>query len=141
MLVNGGYYELHANYVEPMLSAWVRYLVEPLLAERCGISHGVTSVDDTVCKVSIYCRKVGNIVFINGTATPQKDLTAQTDVGILPEGFYNNDGNWIGVRASSTSGATNYYCKLVNNKIYLHGNVDTIKNGTPILITGTYIVG
>ena len=48
MLVNGGYYELHANYVEPMLSAWVRYLVEPLLAERCGISHGVTSVDDTV---------------------------------------------------------------------------------------------
>lgn len=45
-LLNGGYYDLRVDYVAPMLSAWIRYMVEPLLAERCGINHGTTAVDD-----------------------------------------------------------------------------------------------
>ena len=44
-LVNGGYYDLRVGYVAPMLSAWTRYMVEPLLAERCGLGHGTTAVD------------------------------------------------------------------------------------------------
>lgn len=47
-LVNGGYYDLRVGYVAPMLSAWIRYMVEPLLAERCGLSHSATAVDKQV---------------------------------------------------------------------------------------------
>lgn len=139
-----------SSYNDVMANAVEGYIPDALAVKEgfnqvndslATIKGSVTSVDDTVCKTSIYCKKFGDMVFINGTATPQKDLTEQTAVGILPEGFYISDGNWTGIRASSTSGASNYYCKIVNEKIYLHGNVDTIKNGTPILITGTYIVG
>ena len=35
-LINGGYYDLRVNYVVPMLSAWTRYIVEPIMVERCG---------------------------------------------------------------------------------------------------------
>ena len=45
-LLNGGYYDLRVDYVAPMLSAWIRYMVEPLLAERCGLDHGTMAVDD-----------------------------------------------------------------------------------------------
>ncbi|MBO7189527.1 MAG: hypothetical protein J6V55_02955 [Alistipes sp.] len=47
-LVNGGYYDLRVEYVAPMLSAWVRYMIEPLLAERCGLGHDTTTVDSRV---------------------------------------------------------------------------------------------
>lgn len=44
-LLAGAYVELRDEYVAPMLGAWVRYIVEPLLAERCGVDHGATAVD------------------------------------------------------------------------------------------------
>lgn len=47
-LINGGYYDLRVNYVAPMLSAWTRYIVEPLLAERCALGHGAVAVDKQV---------------------------------------------------------------------------------------------
>lgn len=47
-LLNGGYYDLRMDYVVPMVCAWTRYLVEPLLAERCGLDHGTTAVDKEV---------------------------------------------------------------------------------------------
>jgi hypothetical protein len=40
----GRYSELRSEYVVPMLCAWVRYVVEPLLAERCNYGRG-TAVD------------------------------------------------------------------------------------------------
>lgn len=44
-LLNSDYAELRDDYVAPMLGAWTRYIVEPLLAERCGFGHGSKSVD------------------------------------------------------------------------------------------------
>lgn len=39
-LLDGSYPELRNGYVLPMVAAWTRYLVEPLLATRCGVCHG-----------------------------------------------------------------------------------------------------
>ena len=44
-LLEGEYGELCSDYVAPMLGAWTRYIVEPLLAERCGFGHGATVAD------------------------------------------------------------------------------------------------
>lgn len=44
-LLEGEHTELCSDYVAPMLGAWTRYVVEPLLAERCGMDHGATAVD------------------------------------------------------------------------------------------------
>ena len=44
-LLNSGYTEFRTNYVAPMLGAWTRYIVEPLLAERCGGEHGMVATD------------------------------------------------------------------------------------------------
>ena len=44
-ILEGDYAELCSDYVAPMLGAWTRYIVEPLLAERCGFGHGSKSVD------------------------------------------------------------------------------------------------
>lgn len=44
-LLNSDYAELRDDYVAPMLGAWTRYVVEPLLAERCGFGHGAKAVD------------------------------------------------------------------------------------------------
>ena len=44
-LLEGEYEELRDEYVAPMLGAWTRYIVEPRLAERCGIGHGESRVD------------------------------------------------------------------------------------------------
>ncbi len=44
-LLNGDYAELRDDYVAPMLGAWTRYIVEPLLAERCGCEHGSVATD------------------------------------------------------------------------------------------------
>ncbi len=44
-LLEGDYSELCSDYVAPMLGAWTRYIVEPLLAERCGFGHGATVAD------------------------------------------------------------------------------------------------
>ena len=44
-LLEGDYSELCSEYVAPMLGAWTRYVVEPLLAERCGFGHGAKAVD------------------------------------------------------------------------------------------------
>ena len=44
-LLDGDYAELCSEYVAPMLGAWTRYVVEPLLAERCGFGHGTKAVD------------------------------------------------------------------------------------------------
>lgn len=44
-LLTSNYTDLLTNYVAPMLGAWVRYIIEPLLAERCGYGHGATAVD------------------------------------------------------------------------------------------------
>lgn len=44
-LLGGSYVELRDGYVAPMLGAWVRYIIEPMLAERCGVGHGAESVD------------------------------------------------------------------------------------------------
>ena len=44
-LLEGSYVELCNNYVAPMLGAWTRYVVEPLLAERCSAGHGAAAVD------------------------------------------------------------------------------------------------
>ena len=44
-LLNSDYAELRDDYVAPMLGAWTRYIVEPLLAERCGFGHGATVAD------------------------------------------------------------------------------------------------
>ena len=41
-LLEGEYSELCSDYIAPMLGAWTRYIVEPLLAERCGFGHGAT---------------------------------------------------------------------------------------------------
>lgn len=40
-LLKGSYPELRSGYVLPMVAAWTRYLVEPLLATRCGVCHGI----------------------------------------------------------------------------------------------------
>jgi hypothetical protein len=44
-LLEGEHTELCSDYVAPMLGAWTRYVVEPLLAERCGMGHGAVVVD------------------------------------------------------------------------------------------------
>ena len=44
-LLEGEYGELCSDYIAPMLGAWTRYIVEPLLAERCGFGHGATVAD------------------------------------------------------------------------------------------------
>ena len=45
-LLAGNYPSLKADYVAPMVAAWTRYLVEPLLASRCDIcveGHATTA--------------------------------------------------------------------------------------------------
>jgi hypothetical protein len=44
-LSTGGYSELVDDYVAPMLGAWVRYIIEPRLDERCGLGHSAKGVD------------------------------------------------------------------------------------------------
>ena len=44
-LLEGGYAELRLEYVVPMLCAWTRYLIEPLLRERCGLDHATSTTD------------------------------------------------------------------------------------------------
>lgn len=46
-LLSSGYPELMKEYVAPMLGAWVRYNIAPMLSERCGLDHGADPVDDT----------------------------------------------------------------------------------------------
>lgn len=45
-LLSGGYSELMKEYVAPMLGAWTRYIIEPMLAERCGLDHGAEPIDN-----------------------------------------------------------------------------------------------
>ena len=44
-LLGAGYAELRLDYVVPMLCAWTRYLIEPLLRERCGLDHTTSTTD------------------------------------------------------------------------------------------------
>lgn len=44
-LLGGGYSDLRREYVVPMLCAWTRYLIEPLLNERCGLDHATSALD------------------------------------------------------------------------------------------------
>lgn len=39
-MVGGSYTELRTTHVAPAVAAWTRYLIEPLLATRCGVCHG-----------------------------------------------------------------------------------------------------
>lgn len=47
-IIQSRYGDLRADYVVPMLCAWVRYIVEPLLAERCGYGQSAKAVDAEV---------------------------------------------------------------------------------------------
>ena len=47
-LLDGDYADLLREYIAPMLGAWTRYIIEPMLAERCGLSHGTKTVDAVV---------------------------------------------------------------------------------------------
>ena len=44
-LLEGDYAEFCSAYVAPMLGAWIRYIIEPLLDERCGFGCEAKSVD------------------------------------------------------------------------------------------------
>ena len=48
VLMEGDYADMCKEYVAPMVAAWTRYIVEPLLTERCGQSHGTAAVDRRV---------------------------------------------------------------------------------------------
>ena len=48
--ISGGEYdELKTNFIAPMVAAWTRYMLEPLLASRCGLCHETkaTSAENT----------------------------------------------------------------------------------------------
>ena len=43
-LTVGAYTALRTGYVVPMVAAWTRYTIEPMLSQRCGICHSSDEV-------------------------------------------------------------------------------------------------